>query len=392
MSNGQVFRAFVKERLSAAVEDICAHFESTIADYEEEVRRSKHENQRLQRLLDSALSPRVVPVTAAVQLPSLSPGLTPHIKEEPNIKQEEEQLQVSVRSEAWSQTGLSMSVKTEESSEHREDTQGEDIEAETCVHREDIKAETFIHREDIKAETHVHSETEGDTDHSSDTDGDEDWRAPVNCSPAHMDTGADEDECAPETRATVNNGDMAGTGEGAESSKHKCSICKEIFVSKYKLQSHRRVHTGEEPLSCSVCKKEFPVISHLKRHMRTHTGEKPFSCSVCKKEFGERGSLNTHMRTHTGEKPFSCSVCKKEFSLGSTLKTHMRTHTGEKPFSCSVCKKLFSVNSHLKTHMRIHTGEKPFKCSVCKNVFTARSSLRTHMMTHREEIIQLFTM
>ncbi|KAJ0000593.1 hypothetical protein NQD34_012435 [Periophthalmus magnuspinnatus] len=32
-------------------------------------------------------------------------------------------------------------------------------------------------------------------EHSSDTDNDEDWRAPINCSPAQMETEADGDHC-----------------------------------------------------------------------------------------------------------------------------------------------------------------------------------------------------
>ncbi|XP_055009101.1 zinc finger protein 180-like [Boleophthalmus pectinirostris] len=388
MSEG--FRAFVEERLGADAEGICALFQNIVADYEEELRCTQLENQKIQRLLDSALralSPRVVLVTAAVHLPSPSPDLTPQIKEEPSIKQEDNQLQVSVPEFS------AVSVKTEESSllQQRQTEQREDIQG-----------------EDISAETHVHLETEGETGHSSDTDSDEDWRAPLNCSPAHMDTGADEDhrnqdqargrsttaqnprlspksKSTPETRATVDNGDMSGTGKGAESRKHKCSVCKKRFVSKYKLQKHRRVHTGEKPFSCSVCKKVFAVSSTLKTHMRTHTGEKPFSCSVCKKEFAVRSTLKRHMRTHTGEKPFSCSVCKKEFAVNSALKTHTRTHTGEKPFSCSVCKKVFAVSSTLKTHMRTHTGEKPFSCSVCKKEFAVRSTLKRHMRTHTGE-------
>ncbi|KAJ0069952.1 hypothetical protein NL108_017523 [Boleophthalmus pectinirostris] len=374
---------FVEERLGAGAEDLFALLKSTIAEYEKELRRYKYENQRLQLLLDStlrALSPRVVLVRVAVQLPSLSPGLTPHIKEEHNIKQEETEQQVSVPEFS------AVSVKTEESSlllqrqtEQREDTQEEDIKAETQVHKEDtqgedIKTETHVHREDtqeedIRAETHVHtedtqeediradSETEGDTEHSADTDSVEDWRAPFSCSPAHMDTGTDRNKSTPETRDTVNYGDMSGTGKGAESRKHKCSVCKERFGSTYKLQKHRRVHTGEEPFTCSVCKKMFAVTYHLKRHMRTHTGEKPFSCSVCKKVFSRKHHVDTHMKTHTGEKPFRCSVCNKVFAHRCHFKTHMRTHTGEKPFSCSVCKKVFVQGSNLKAHMKTHRGE-----------------------------------
>ncbi|KAJ0065688.1 hypothetical protein NL108_016240 [Boleophthalmus pectinirostris] len=231
MSTG--WRAFVEERLSAEAE--------SIADYEEELRRSKHEKQRLLDSALRALSPRVVLARAAVQLPSLSPGLTQHIKEE----REEDQLQVSVPEfSAVSMEAVESLLLLQRQTEQRENTQ----------------------RQDIRAETHVHSETEEDTEHSSDTDSDEDWRAPLSCSPAHMDTDGDhhnqvqkrarsptaqnsylspKSKSAPETRATVSNGDMSGSGKGAESRKHKCSVCKERFDSKYKLKktqesSHRR--------------------------------------------------------------------------------------------------------------------------------------------------------
>ncbi|XP_020786324.2 zinc finger protein 391-like [Boleophthalmus pectinirostris] len=320
-----------------------------------------HHNQETRATVNTGEEPYSCSV--CVQLPSPSPALTPQIKEEPNIKQEEEQLQVSVPEFTV------VTVKTEESSE--------DIKAETFVYIDDTQGE------DIKSEMHVHSETEEDTEHSSDTDTDEDWRAPLSCLPAHMDTGADGNN--QETRVTVNNGDMSGVGEGAERRKHECPVCKEKLASTYKLQIHRRVHMGEESFSCSVCTKVFALPSDLKKHIRRHTGEKPFSCTICKKVFADSSSLKPHMRTHTGEKPFSCTVCQKVFALRSNLKTHMLTHTGEKPFSCPVCQKVFALRSHLKPHMRTHTGEKPFSCSVCQKGFALSSHLKTHMMIHTGE-------
>ncbi|KAJ0066251.1 hypothetical protein NL108_004147 [Boleophthalmus pectinirostris] len=106
MSKSQTLRALVNERLTAAAEEIFALFERTIAEYEEEVCRSKEENQRKQEQLDSILSPRVVLLRTGVQIPSKSPGpglnqdspQTPRIKEEPDprIKQEEHTLLVQV--------------------------------------------------------------------------------------------------------------------------------------------------------------------------------------------------------------------------------------------------------------------------------------------------------
>uniref|UniRef100_A0A8C6TSB7 C2H2-type domain-containing protein n=1 Tax=Neogobius melanostomus TaxID=47308 RepID=A0A8C6TSB7_9GOBI len=204
---------------------------------------------------------------------------------------------------------ISELVKTEESSElqqrqteHREETQGEDI----------------------SSETHFHSETEGHTEHSSDTDNDDDWEPPFSCSAAQMETEADgenynqvqsrdrstklspNNKSAPET--TVHKEDKSGP-DGAEKKKHQCSVCQKRFGRKGHLQAHNRVHTGEKPFSSTTCNKAF--TQRLIRHIRTHTGEKPFSCATCIKAFTQRSSLIRHIRTHPREKPYSYSTCNE---------------------------------------------------------------------------------
>ncbi|KAK7889167.1 hypothetical protein WMY93_024727 [Mugilogobius chulae] len=52
-------RALVSERLTAAAEEIFALVVRTIVEYEEELCRSKEENQRKQQLLDSLLNPQL---------------------------------------------------------------------------------------------------------------------------------------------------------------------------------------------------------------------------------------------------------------------------------------------------------------------------------------------
>lgn len=46
MSKAQMFRSLVKQRLAAAADEIFGLFERTIAEFEEELGRSKEENQR----------------------------------------------------------------------------------------------------------------------------------------------------------------------------------------------------------------------------------------------------------------------------------------------------------------------------------------------------------
>ena len=54
-----MLRATMKQRLTAAVEEIFGLFERTIAEYEEEVSRSKQENDRQRKLLDAVLNPEI---------------------------------------------------------------------------------------------------------------------------------------------------------------------------------------------------------------------------------------------------------------------------------------------------------------------------------------------
>ncbi|XP_072304706.1 uncharacterized protein [Eucyclogobius newberryi] len=285
----QTLRVLVNARLTAAAEEIFALFERTTAEFEEELRRSREENQRKQELLDSVLSQGKAKHTMQYNNPApvrLMPG------------------------ERWSPESSSACVKREKSSwlqqsEHREEPQGE--------------------------EPHLHPQTEGQP---SDTDNDEDWRAPFSCSGAEVETEADGSSSAlnkhksePETTSvTANTRDMTGTCERAAQTRHKCSVCEKTFQNKHYLKDHARVHTGERPYSCSVCGKRFPVGSTLTLHMRTHTGERPFVCPMCGKTFTRRSHLNVHIRVHTGDRPFSCSICEKAFRSKSNLKQHFTTH------------------------------------------------------------------
>lgn len=59
MSKVEMLRVVVNQRLTAAAEEIFGLFERTIAEYEEELSRSKWENERLRKLLDAVLKPEV---------------------------------------------------------------------------------------------------------------------------------------------------------------------------------------------------------------------------------------------------------------------------------------------------------------------------------------------
>ncbi|XP_059206178.1 zinc finger and SCAN domain-containing protein 22-like [Centropristis striata] len=108
---------------------------------------------------------------------------------------------------------------------------------------------------------------------------------------------------------------------------------------------------------CRYCGEEFSHMAHLATHTQIHTGEKQFTCEVCGKEFRHSNSVTAHMKIHTEEKPYRCRICGKEFRHVGNLNVHTRIHTGEKPYACTVCGKKFSRNNLMTKHMAVHTAE-----------------------------------
>ncbi|KAF1382147.1 hypothetical protein PFLUV_G00161440 [Perca fluviatilis] len=323
MCKVQMLRALVEQRLTAAAEEIFGLFERTIAEYEEELCRSKEENERQRELLDAVFNPQLRLHRADVEQLSVVKEEVPPEQQEcsssvdqqepeppPNIKEEQEELCISQEGEQLQ--GLEeaditkfpftpVPVKSEDDEEEAQSSQ--------------------LHQRQTQ-----HMETEAD---GKDCGGPEPAR---NSHPLLQ----------PETEDQ--------TGDCAEPETDDSSDWKET----------------REPQS---------ALNSLKHDSRC---KKTFSCSECGRIFGRNYSLMLHMRTHTGEKPFSCSICDKRFRYKSDLKQHMIIHTGEKPFSCPVCMKLFTHIANLRSHMTVHTGEKRFSCSVCDETFQWRNQVKRH--------------
>uniref|UniRef100_A0A8C6T5A4 C2H2-type domain-containing protein n=1 Tax=Neogobius melanostomus TaxID=47308 RepID=A0A8C6T5A4_9GOBI len=252
MSKGQTLRALVTERLSAAAEDIFVLFERTIVEYEEELCRSKEENQRKQQLLDKVLTLRVELFRGNFQIPSTSPGPglnqeiteTPQINEEQSVKQEDEQLK-----------------------KHQ---------CNVCNKRFHTKYALQIH-------IRVHTKEK-----------------PYSCSICYKSFS---------TSSSLVRHKRTHTGE----KPYHCTVCMKSFSDKSSLEVHRKRHTGERPFSCPMCEKQFILKSNLEehkrrhtgdkpfscsffRHKRTHTGEKPYKCTVCMKSFTEKYALEQHRK------------------------------------------------------------------------------------------------
>ncbi|XP_032363836.1 zinc finger protein 16 [Etheostoma spectabile] len=428
MCKVQMLRALVEQRLTAAAEEIFGLFERTIAEYEEELCRSKEENERQRELLDAVFNPQLrvhrpdvqkllvvkEEVPAEQQQCSSSvdqqePESPPYIEEEQEelwSSQEGEQLQGLEEADITKFSFTPVPVKSEDGEEEdvqqllavKEEVPPEQQECSSSVNQEEPEVPPHIKEEQEQLWSSQEGEQlqgleEADITKfpftavpvKSEDDEEEAQSSKLHKRQTqHMVTEADgEDWGGPEparnSHPLLQPETEDQTRDSCDPKANDSADWKETREPQSALNSLKHVSRRKKTFSCSECGKRFDQKGNLNRHMRTHTGEKPFSCSDCGKAFSDSGNLKKHMITHTGEKPFSCSECGKAFSESGSLKKHMMTHTGEKPFSCLVCKKSFTQRGNLRSHMAIiHTGEKRFNCSVCNKRYARCSRIKTH--------------
>ncbi|XP_061788287.1 uncharacterized protein [Nerophis lumbriciformis] len=440
----KMLKRLVNERLTAAADEIFALFERTIASYEEELSRTKEENEQQRQQLEAVSKTSIVLHTEDVlheESPPLPQGGSSTLKQKdpkpPHIKEEEDELWITQEGEYYTkleEDGLPLlpltvvSVKTED----HEDKPADNLLAplsdcdDTWSHfpedadRDNTQealssdagcegVQNLISRQEEPQRGSITLENKDpQSPHIKKEEEEELWisqegecvarqeeadlsKLPLTVVSVKIKDDKDEpqeDFLAPlSDSADTSHSPEAKDGDATHEPLDSDTDCEGDMRTRTdnKPSEVPEKKTGKKCLTCPVCAKSFSDKRYFPLHMRTHTGEKPFSCSICDKRFSQNSHLLSHVRTHTGEKPFSCSVCDERFSKKSNIVNHMRTHTGEKPFGCSVCEAKFAKRFTLKRHMTTHTREKPFSCSVCGEGFAVEMSLIRHQRTHTVE-------
>lgn len=109
------------------------------------------------------------------------------------------------------------------------------------------------------------------------------------------------------------------------------------------------------------------VVTLSKERMRTFAKEmkeaskaadKFVWCALCRKNIS-KFYLNTHLRLHTGQRPYRCDFCGSCYTDDTNRNKHERNHVKGRPFACDECDEHFITPRSLKFHLRkVHNRTK----------------------------------
>ncbi|KAJ8305661.1 hypothetical protein KUTeg_016206 [Tegillarca granosa] len=166
--------------------------------------------------------------------------------------------------------------------------------------------------------------------------------------------------------------------------------CAKGFMSKFKLERHRLIHTCPRHHKCPYCDKSFNRKDHLKNHLITHDpNKKRWVCEECGKEYSYNFSYRTHKAFHDAEagRTTECGICHKNCENRDALLYHLKVHSGarsvknctEKTHACGECGKKFYTRKDVRRHMITHTKRKDFLCQYCPQRFGRKDHLTRHL-------------
>ncbi|VDI26632.1 Hypothetical predicted protein [Mytilus galloprovincialis] len=241
----------------------------------------------------------------------------------------------------------------------------------------------------------------------------------------HNDSDLDFGACS-ESLKTVS--DIESKSENKQK-RFDCSECSKSFSRKDSLNTHFRLHTGQNIHECNLCGKIFPKRSNYIRHMEScgkrdrrvtqnevlnensyskdFTAIEQFDASEnahCDNMINDKNmdalliqnaleeSLNNSSESTEGqlsiekensklsehdESYLDFNACSESLKTASDIES--KSENKQKRFDCSECSKSFSRRDSLTTHFRLHTRQNIHECNLCGKIFPKRSNYIRHM-------------
>ncbi|XP_062292417.1 zinc finger protein 189-like [Scomber scombrus] len=261
MSQIEMLRLLITQRLTEAAEEIYGVFGRIIAEYEEQISRYKIEIQRQRHLQELREKPSVC-VLARQQ--DWSCESTP-----PHIKEEEEELWSTLQQEEQEQ----QEEELDEEEQQQEEQQQEEQQQEQQVEELDEEEQQEQQQEEQQQEE---------------------------LDPQLGTSVQDSPEAA-------GNGLLACVEPAEVVDSYICTVCGRAFAQRAHWSKHVQVHQKlgsktDKSYTCEICGKRLTRFDGYQKHLRIHTGEKPYSCEECGRRFSDNSNYKRHIRTHAGSK------------------------------------------------------------------------------------------
>ncbi|KAM6974301.1 uncharacterized protein LKV04_015939 [Tautogolabrus adspersus] len=276
MSKIEMLRLLINQRLTEAAEEIFGVFGRTIAEYEEEISRSRLEIDRQRRLLDLSRKPQIsveFTGTALSEQQDWSSSLDLNEIKPPHIKDEE--VDQEYEGEAGEQNDgkfllFQNSIEGDEEDNDQMTSMSSNL---PCQDIEDLDPQ------------------QGTSVPQSSSDLDEDA-----AEASGPDPGNGQLDCFELDQPLA---------EVLDS--YICSICGQAFAQRglwaKHVQVHRKTESNEDKsFTCDICGKRLTRFDGYQKHLRVHTGEKPYGCLQCGRRFSDNSNYKRHIRTHMVQK------------------------------------------------------------------------------------------